>query len=392
MLRFLLFLSLMLTSWPSEAADTAPPPLSKTDVFAEEGDFTHAQANALRYDRRTGGWRLQDDPSGGFVALGQLTLPALRYGAGFTDAVVSWNADCPLGTWLQLEASASRDGGDSWSQWLELARWGDRDTLRFQSGAPGLQQDGEVRVDQDTLVVKPAGDRLRLRVTLHSTRPAVTPLLSLLSVATVNRNKAVDPDGPVRTAWGREVPTQFRAQSWEAADRSYRVCGPTSATMALAAHGIKLPSRQVAAACWDERHGIYGNWPFIAAAMHRLMNSQADGLPHKPGQRFVGRSWVAWPAGWKMLEEEILAGRPSIVSIHFAEGELPGAPTSSSDGHLVLLTGFTKAGDPIVRDPAARRVENGRIVYPRDAFHRARHGGPVILLQPWREHPRETLP
>ena len=56
--------------------------------------------------------------------------------------------------------------------------------------------------------------------------------------------------------------------------------------------------------------------------------------------------------------------------------------TPASDGHLVLVRGFTKRGDVICADPAARTEKQGRVVYDRRQLHRARHGGPVIVFRP----------
>lgn len=361
----------------------AAGPLAKTDVFAGSAGFTHAVPEGARFDDRLGGFRLQDDPAGGFVRSGSFTLPSLRYFAGFDRVVPSWNADCPAGTFVVVELSTSPDGGKTWSKWLEAARWGDREAIKFQPAAPVVKADGDARMNEDTLELKQKADRLRVRVTLRTERPGVTPLVTLVGVAVADKTQDVAADDSPGPAWGKEVKTEFRSQGWETSDMSYRLCGPTSTTMALTAHGVALPTKDVARACWDDANGIYGNWPFIAAGASDLMRKHGERIPEKPGFRKAYRSWVAWPADWKLVEQEVLAGHPVVVSIRFGKGELKGSPTVASDGHLILVKGFTKDGHPIVHDPAFRNAAKGRVVYDRQELHKARHGGPVIVFHPY---------
>ena len=354
----------------------------KTDVFRTEADFAHAVGVNARYDGRLRGWRLQDEPMGGYVKSGTVTLGELHYGA-FDQAVVSWNADCPLGTWLRVEASVSGDDGETWSDWLEVARWGDREATRYTSVPVGPKRHAIARINEDTIETREAADRLRVRVVLHTERPGTTPLLTLVAVAAVHGARTLPPDDTRHPAWGKEVKGTFRSQGRGQADMSYRVCGPTSTAMALAAHGITVSTEEVARRCWDDFNGIYGNWPFIAAAASDVLRSHAGKLSPRAGTRKAAEAWVAWPPDWKGVEDEVLAGRPCVVSIKFKEGALPGSPTSASAGHLILVTGFTATGDPIALDPAARKAEAGRIVYGRRPLHAARRGGPVIVVHPY---------
>lgn len=356
---------------------------AKTDVFAGGTGFAHAVSEGARFDERLGGFRLQDDPAGGYARTGSFTLPSLRYFAGFDRVVPSWNADCPAGTFVVVELGTSPDGGKTWSRWIEAARWGDRETLRFQPAGEVVKADGDVRMNEDTLELKQKADRLRVRVTLRTERPGVTPLVTLLGLAVADKSQEVAADDSPGPAWGKEIKTEFRSQGWEQSDMSYRLCGPTSTTMALTAHGVALPTADVARACWDDANGIYGNWPFIAAAASDLMRRNAQRIPEKSGYRKAFRSWVAWPADWKLVEQEVLAGHPVVVSIRFGKGELKGSPTIASDGHLILVKGFTRDGHPIVHDPAFRAASKGRVVYDRQELHRARHGGPVIVFHPY---------
>lgn len=355
--------------------------VSKTDVFASAADFAHAATEGARYDARLGGFRLIDAP-GGYGASGTITLDQLRHHAGFDTVVASWNADCPAGTWLKAELSASFDDGASWTAWYELARWGDAALLDAQPRAGRHKADADGKVDADTLALKRRATRLRYRLTLHSERPDVTPLLTLAAVSVVDAKRPVPPDDTPHAAWGKEIAASFRSQSQLPSDVSYRGCGPTAAAMALSAYGLSLPPQHVARACWDAENALYGNWAFIAAGASALMRQGEASLKAAPSRRKVHRSYVAWYPDWKGVEAEIAQGNPVIASIYFGPGELKGSMTPASDGHLLLVRGFTKRGDVICSDPAARTEKQGRVVYDRRQLHRARHGGPVIVFRP----------
>jgi hypothetical protein len=56
---------------------------------------------------------------------------------------------------------------------------------------------------------------------------------------------------------------------------------------------------------------------------------------------------------------------------------------SSSNGHLLVIVGFTKSGDPIVNDPAAKTARGVRHVYDRAQFENAwlpKSGGIVYVV------------
>jgi hypothetical protein len=75
----------------------------------------------------------------------------------------------------------------------------------------------------------------------------------------------------------------------------------------------------------------------------------------------------------------IVTGVPLIASIAFGQGELDNTPSgfNRSDGHLVVVVGFTEQGDVIVNDPRADPGigESVRRVYPRQQFKQAWQGG-----------------
>jgi hypothetical protein len=56
-----------------------------------------------------------------------------------------------------------------------------------------------------------------------------------------------------------------------------------------------------------------------------------------------------------------------------------------SNGHIVVLRGFTKQGDPIINDPAAKTDANVKTIYNRGQLERAwitHSGGIVYVIQP----------
>jgi uncharacterized protein YvpB len=153
-------------------------------------------------------------------------------------------------------------------------------------------------------------------------------------------------------AWGRILSVPERSQFSEPEDAG-SLCSPTSVAMVLEFHGIRRPTRDIAAAVYDHAARIYGNWPFNTAAAHRL-----SGL----------ESFVARGTSLGDLEAEIAAGRPVIISHKWQPGDLDGAPIPSSDGHLLVVVGFTASGDVAVNDPAGQ-PGSVRRVYPRRQIH-----------------------
>jgi hypothetical protein len=355
----------------------------KTDVFTSPAAFTHVTGDGARYDERAGGFRLSDDPAGGYRHNGSVTSEGLHYGFGFDTAVASWNADCPLGTWMKVDLQVSADSGKTWSAWYEMAMWGDAALVDKASPEGKVKQDPMGKVVEDTLELTQKATRLRYRITLHSERPEVTPLVSLIAIAVVDKTTDLKPDDSPGPAWGKEVPADFRSQVVENGDISWRICGPTSTAMALTAHGIRLPTADVARAAWDNLNGIYGNWPFIAAAGSDLMRRFVDEIPNAAGKRKLCQSYVQWLPDWKAVENEILNGNPCVISLQFAKGELKKGPLVETDGHLILVRGFTKEGDVICNDPASRTEQGGRVVYNRKELLNARHGGPIIVFHPY---------
>jgi hypothetical protein len=147
-------------------------------------------------------------------------------------------------------------------------------------------------------------------------------------------------------------------------------CSPTSTTMVLdyydalpSPHAYRwvnpsYPDRvvpQVARQVYDQHLGGTGNWPFNTAF-----------AASRTGHGFVTRL-----RSLRGAEQFIAAGIPLITSVSFSSGQLGGSPISASNGHLLVIVGFTGDGDVVVNDPAASSRSGVRRVYDRGQFEDA---------------------
>ncbi|MDN6442860.1 MAG: C39 family peptidase, partial [Acidipropionibacterium jensenii] len=111
-----------------------------------------------------------------------------------------------------------------------------------------------------------------------------------------------------------------------------------------------------ARATWDHQYGGAGNWAFSAA------------YPAEYGLT----TFVTRLASVAQMEPFIAAGVPLAASVSFDAAELDGAGYST-EGHLLVVVGFTDRGDVVVNDPASHELADNdqvRVVYRRDQFER----------------------
>jgi hypothetical protein len=98
-----------------------------------------------------------------------------------------------------------------------------------------------------------------------------------------------------------------------------------------------------AASVRDERDGAswqYGNWSFNVAQVNAIGEGDL-------------RAFVTRFDGIEQLERLVLAGIPVVVSASWRSGELDEAAIASTNGHLMVVRGFSENGDVIVNDPAS---------------------------------------
>ena len=116
--------------------------------------------------------------------------------------------------------------------------------------------------------------------------------------------------------------------------------------------GTDIP--RAAAEVLDPAYGA-GNWSFNAA--------WAAGL--------AGHAYVTRLRDLRDAEQYVDAGIPLVASVAYLEGALGGAPTRGTDGHLLVIRGFTAEGDVVVNDPGAPTERSVRRTYDRAQLERA---------------------
>ncbi|AWE49168.1 peptidase C39 family protein [Streptomyces nigra] len=301
------------------------------------------------------------------------TSPVHRLSVPATEAIASWNAHTPAGSWIQIELKGTYSDGTA-TPWYVMGRWaaGDQDIRRTSVDD---QSDDRSSVWTDTFAIDdPAtGLRLasyRLRLTLYR-KPGtkVTPKVWLAGVMGSDvPDRFTVPASEPGLARELKVPRYSQelhvGQYPEYDNGGEAWCSPTSSQMIIEYWGGRLTPEQLAwvnpeftdpQVChaarftYDHQYEGCGNWPFNAAYAATF-----DGL-----QGVVTRL-----GSLTDLETLIAAGIPAITSQSFLAEELTGAGYGTS-GHLMTVVGFTADGDVIANDPNSPTNEAVRRVYQR---------------------------
>jgi len=261
--------------------------------------------------------------------------------APVASGVISWNA---LATEGAVEFRILRRDAPA-SPWLEYARWNERGRTSLSAAAPG------VRVETDVIRADAAFDGIEIR--------GIGISFALVAFSSPPLPRSGMPYA--RDAMVLDVPA--RSQFVREGERGW--CSPTSLSMLHAYHGLDYSVEATAREVFDDAYGGTGNWAFNVAFSGRL------GL----------HGVVAYLDGLERAQRLIERSLPIAISYSWKGDELPGAPLDHSDGHLVVLCGFTGNGDCVVNDPAHPRL---RAVYPRIAIERIwqRGGGVAYVVAP----------
>ncbi|MCW2898647.1 MAG: hypothetical protein JWO67_912 [Streptosporangiaceae bacterium] len=347
----------------------------------------------LRFHRPVGRLAYADPFGGGTRTweYARWTSPVRPIGFGADELVASWTADAPRGTWLQVEMRARTSTGHR-TKWYVMGRWAEGDRDIHRTSVEG-QRDGDGTVYTDTFAS--AGgttvSAYQLRATLYRlpgshARPSIRTLGALTSAIA---KRDAYPASPPGGAAGIELKVPRFSQEihkgeypqWDGGGEAW--CSPTSTSMVVAYHG-RGPSHRdyawvnrsyadpwvdyAARNTYDYAYRGAGNWPFNTAYAGRF---GLDG--------FITRL-----RSLTELEQFIKAGIPVVTSQSFKAADLPGAGYSTN-GHLMVIIGFTRSGDVIANDPASPSNAAVRRVYPRGAFEKVWQGstgGVAYIIHP----------
>ncbi|KRF41139.1 peptidase C39 family protein [Terrabacter sp. Soil810] len=325
------------------------------------------------------------------------TSPVVPPGFGLTELVASWKAATPGGSWVEVRVRGTSAG--TTTKDYVLGRWAAEDPADgggiHRTSLAG-QGDTVATVYTDTLATRKGFSLTDWQLEVRLLRPqgsADTPSVSVVgAMASALPDAKKVPRSPNGPACGTtlDVPTYSQEvhvghyPQWDNGGEAW--CSPTSTSMVVAYWGAGPSSAETAWVdppvdaqvdftarnVFDYAYDGAGNWPFNTA--YAATRGDLHG--------FVTRLRTLTEA-----EEFIAAGIPLVVSVSFKKGELTGAGYGTN-GHLMVVVGFTESGDVVCNDPASHLVASNdqvRVVYDREEFENVwvpHSGGIVYVIRP----------
>ena len=312
--------------------------------------------------------------NGGSYQVGEAVSPVTTTSFGFTEAIASWNADTPAGTWIETWIRAQIAG--RWTKWYSLGVWASGET-HVRRHSVRLQGDTDGFVAVDTLVLNgkkaPPADAYQTKLQLFTANGAA-PSVRFFSVAistAAQEPSTLQPSSGVARNTLLAVPEHSQMVY---PDGGNVWCSPTSTSMVLAfwngnSGTIESRVRSTVTGVYDWIYDGHGNWPFNTAF------AATEGM----------EASVARFTSMNDVEDWVAAGVPVVFSWAWKKGEVTGSAVSSSDGHLAVIVGFDGSGNPIVNDPAAPTNEDVQRTYNRAELETVwlrASGGTVYLIHP----------
>jgi hypothetical protein len=261
----------------------------------------------------------------------------------------SWNVQTPPNTGVRFDVRVREAASGRWSPWLYAGRWG-----RVLHNRERVRTCDIGTVHVDCLVLDQPADAFQIRATLESfdLDTGANPRIRRIAVCysgSVNhaksRAKLAPPVNLEGHDWARDLEVPFHAQGNERRNISGSICSPTSTSMVMEFAGMRSPTAQNALAIYDDEHDIFGNWNRAVARAGEL------GLD----------AWLQRFRNWDQVKAMIAQGQPVVAALNFEKGQFPSALYDETNGHLIVIRGFTPEGDVIVNDPASREKGNGVI-------------------------------
>ncbi len=160
----------------------------------------------------------------------------------------------------------------------------------------------------------------------------------------------------------------YRSQRSEDPSIAGDICSVTSVSMVMEYRGVKRATAEMAKLIYEPGTNLFGIW------WRAVQGASQYGL----------QGWVGYFRNWQEVYRELALGNPVIACISFDEGALAGSPTSSSEGHVIVVRGFDEKGNPLCNDPAGKNEKDGVIAYDREDLAKAwfDRGGVGYMITP----------
>jgi hypothetical protein len=311
--------------------------------------------------------------NGGSFSIGEATSPEITAAFDYKEAIASWNATTPAGSWVEIQFRA--EYGTRWSKWYVLGIWAsDTSTIARHSVNAQGDSDGFVAVDTFVSSAKKATtNKFQLKLRLFSTNGAMPTVRNASVAYSTSAPKTASVSSGNPALWNRLIDVPECSQMVYP-DGGEVWCSPTSTSMVLAYLDNYLGAceprvRAAVDGVFDWVYDGHGNWPFNTAY----------------AATFGYEGYVARFTSLARAEQFVAAGVPVIMSIAWGKGDLTGSDIDSTNGHLLVLVGFDALGNPIVNDPASPADATVQRTYLRAEFEPLwlqASGGTVYLIYP----------
>lgn len=340
------------------------------------------------------------DGSGSYV-YGTWTSDEYPMPHPFTQVVSSWNARTSPGTWIKSEVLPKLSNGHWADDWYTLGQWtyNDSDFHRTSLGGQG-DADGFVAIDTWFAKDHP-GVSYRLKLTIYR-RTGMTEATAPVSVSRysavasnlrnekrgfpsattmngVTKDLALSPYSQEThhghypefdnggEAWCSPTSTAMVVRYWQERDQAAHYA-PDATETAWVDPSFDAAVDYTARFVYDYHYQGAGNWPFNTA--------------YAAERGLVGD--VTQLHNLREAEPFITANIPLVASVAWSSNKLDTA-IKSTNGHLMVIGGFTGTGDVIAYDPASDTNAQVRHTYDREQFERAwipASGGIVYVIRP----------
>ncbi|KAB1644618.1 hypothetical protein F8O06_11405 [Pseudoclavibacter sp. CFCC 14310] len=345
---------------------------------------------------------------------GQWISPWVTFDFGATEIVPSWNLSAPPEATVVVSLEARLDDGTT-TGWLPTAHWNDlpadittpsattRSSESSDTSAQTTSQIVSLQVDTLTAAAPRRLNAARLKIETDAQPAGEAAVQVVLHLAALsgfapgkcqhheqvqNHEQGANEQGANASRKPRTAPLAVPVRSQMLHADTHRAvggggeswCSPTSMVMLqefwrgrpLDAETKEHPVPWTALRTYDAAYSRAGNWSFNVAHVGRR---EADG---QGLEALVTRLH-------SLAEAQTLTdgGIPLAASVSFTSDELPEAGYET-DGHLLVIAGFTASGDVVVNDPAAPDDAGVRRTYPRGVFDLAwrRSNRTVYLVHP----------